>query len=110
MAGSAIDELDVGGLEDVLGSELRAVLVDFWSPWCSPCRTLRPHLARLASEREIKWRFVAVDVEKHPEALETFGVQSLPTLVFMRGGVELHRFSGAELVSTIDVKLDELAS
>ncbi len=109
MNGDAIEELDHANLKEVLGSELRGVLVDFWSPWCSPCRALRPHLRKLASEREINWRFVAVNTEEHPGAAEDFDVSSLPTVVFLRGGVELFRFSGAALPSTIDAKLDELA-
>lgn len=103
-----IDELDGAKVREVLGSELRGVLIDFWSPWCAPCRTLRPHLDKLAREREMSWRFVAVNTETHPDAAEAFGVSALPTLVLYRAGVEVHRFSGSALPSSIDAKLDEL--
>lgn len=105
-----IDELDGAAVREVLGSELRGILVDFWSPWCSPCRALRPHLKNLAAERQGNWRFVAVNTEEHPDAAEAFGVSALPTLVLFRGGKELFRFSGSALVSSLDAKLDELSA
>ena len=105
---SQLEELDGAALREVLGQEGRGVLVDFWSPWCAPCRTLRPHLARLAGEREGTWRFVAVNAASQPAAAEDFGVKALPTIAFFRGGQELFRFAGAAALSAIVEKLDEL--
>ena len=45
-----IDELDGSGLDEVLETEDRAVLVQFWGPWCAPCRALKPHIAKMAEE------------------------------------------------------------
>ena len=105
-----IDELDQAGLEEVLETEFRGVLVDFWSPWCAPCRALRPHLAKLAEEHDGEWRFVAVNTEEVPASAEAYGVRSLPTLVFFRKGEELHRFAGSALVSSVSEKLEELST
>ncbi len=103
-----IDELDGVGVRDVLDTEQRGVVIDFWSPWCAPCRSLRPHLNRLAQARETGWRFIAVNTETHPDAAEQFAVTSLPTLVLFRRGAELYRFTGAALPSAMDDKLEEL--
>jgi thioredoxin len=107
---NGVDELaGTAAVREVLGHEPRGVLVDFWSPWCAPCRALRPHIARLAEERSADWRIVAVNTEEHPAAAEDFGVRGLPTLIFFRDGKELHRLSGGALVSTIAEQLDSLA-
>ena len=105
-----VQEVDGDGLGRVLSEEFRGVVVDFWSPWCSPCRALRPHIERLAQERGQRWRFVAVNTEQHPMAAETFGVKALPTIVFFDKGQEVFRFAGSALVSALDAKLDELSA
>ena len=105
---SDIDELEGEALREVLSSESRHVLVDFWSPWCAPCRTMRPHLRRMASEREADWRFVAVNTEAQPEVAQDYQVRALPTLVLYENGVESFRFSGATTIGAIADKLDEL--
>lgn len=102
-----LEELDAASLRDVLETETRGIVVDFWSPWCAPCRALRPHLDRLADEKA-GWRFVAVNTEAHPSAGETFGVSALPTLVWFKGGRELSRLSGGVTLSGVAQKLEEL--
>ncbi len=103
-----LEELDRAGLEAIIASEARGVLVDFWSPWCAPCRTMRPHLRRMAAERAERWRFVAVNAADQEDAAQAFGVRALPTIVFFKGGAETDRFAGAAAISSIDAKLDEL--
>lgn len=103
-----IDELDGAGAREIIGTEPRNVLVDFWSPWCAPCRALRPHLDRLSQERETTWRFIAVNTERHPDAAAAFGVTLLPTIAFFRGGEEVERLAGGALPSTVDAKLDAI--
>lgn len=107
---SRLEELDGVALRELLGQEGRGVVVDFWSPWCAPCRTLRPHLDRLAGEHEGAWRFVAINTAAQPSAAEDFSVKSTPTIAFFRGGQELFRFAGAAALSAIVEKLDELAA
>ncbi len=104
---SRVEMLDAGQLREVLASERRGVLVDFWSPWCAPCRVLKPHLERMAAAREGAWRFVAVDTEAEPALAEAFEVKSLPTLILFREGRESHRFTGTAMLSAIEQKLDE---
>lgn len=107
---SAVDDLDGGSVHELLLTESRGVLIDFWSPWCGPCRTLRPHLHKLAEERHADWRFVAVNTDVHPSAAEAFGVSALPTLVMFRNGEELSRLAGAVTLSSVVATLDELTA
>ena len=104
-----IDELDGASLDEVLEIEDRAVLVQFWGPWCAPCRALKPHLAKMAAEYADTWRMVAVNVEADELVTRRWDVQSVPTLVMLRHGEELHRFAGAAVPSQIAEKLDQLA-
>ena len=105
----SIEEVDGTALGDVLNQESRGILVDFWSPWCAPCRTLKPHLNRMAEERADSWRFVAINAEENPEAVEKHSVKGLPTVLLFKGGEELCRFSGMAVPAEINSKLDEFA-
>ncbi len=104
-----IDELDGSGLDEVLETEKRAVLVQFWGPWCAPCRGLKPHIAKMSEEYVDSWRMVAVNVEADELVSRRWDVQSVPTLIMLRDGEELHRFAGAAVPSQIAEKLDLFA-
>ncbi len=103
-----MEEVDGPGLATVLAEETRAVLVDCWSPWCAPCRALKPHLAKLAEERTEDWRFVALNTEAHPDAAEEHGVQALPTLLLYRNGEEVRRLAGGVTLGAVVESLDEI--
>ncbi len=70
------------------------VLVDFWAPWCGPCQTLGPTVAQLARDVAGQARVVKVNIDEHPELAAEFGVQSIPTLVFVENGEERDRVIG----------------
>lgn len=69
----------------VLKSEL-PVLVDFWAPWCGPCKALAPHLEALATELQGKALIVKCNVDVSPECAVAYGIRSLPTLLVFKGG------------------------
>lgn len=96
-----LDEVNSADLNKVLLAEDRGVVLDFWGTWCQPCRTLRPHLEGLADEFAESWRLVAVHVEENPEIVERYDVMTTPTLIFIRGGDEVHRLTGSATPSTI---------
>jgi thioredoxin 1 len=71
----------------------RTVVVDFWAPWCPPCRALAPTIAALAEERA-DIVVGKVDVDDHPALAERYGIQSIPTVLVFRGGELVSRSIG----------------
>ena len=84
---------------EVLNSE-KPVLLDFWAPWCGPCRMVSPIVDEIAAERgDIK--VGKVNVDEQPELAAQFGVMSIPTLVVMKGGKVANQMVGARPKSQI---------
>jgi thioredoxin 2 len=81
------------------------VVVDFWAPWCGPCRMVTPSLERLASAHAGSLKVVKLNVDEAPDIGARFEVQGIPLLVLMRNGEELDRLVGAAPESQIDAWL-----
>jgi len=106
-----IEEItDQAALRTLVQSEPRGVVLDFWGTWCQPCRSLRPHLETLADDFADRWTIVAVHIENNIELVDEFGVQSTPTLVYLREGAEVHRSTGAVTPSGVAADLAEYGS
>ena len=102
----SVDEVGTSELNRAILAEERGIVVDFWGTWCQPCRTMRPHLEQLANDHADDWRMVAVHVEEHPDLVDRFHVSTTPTLVFLRGGQEVHRIAGAAPMSDVEQAME----
>jgi thioredoxin 2 len=71
------------------------VLMDFWAPWCGPCKMVAPELARIAREGAGRWVVAKVNPEELPGLAQRFGIRAIPTMVLFKGGREVTRQSGA---------------
>lgn len=71
------------------------VIVDFWAPWCGPCRIVAPTLDKLAKENSGKLLVAKVNTDENPEWAMKFEVQGIPTMLFVAGGKVIHRQVGA---------------
>jgi thioredoxin 2 len=81
------------------------VLVDFWAPWCGPCRAAAPEVERLAQSRVGRLVTAKVDTEALPEVARQFAIRTIPTMILLRGGHELGRVSGAMPAEAIAARL-----
>ena len=92
---------------EIINSDLPA-LVDFWAAWCGPCRMVGPVVEELAKEYEGKIKFAKMDVDQNRQTPTKFGIRSIPTLIFFKGGEVAQTIIGAQPKSNIDEELKKL--
>jgi thioredoxin 2 len=87
--------------EIISGSPI-PVLVDFWAPWCGPCRIVAPELEKLARQRDGSLMVAKLNTDEIPQVAGRFGIQGIPAFVLFRGGREVGRASGAMPAAQIE--------
>jgi thioredoxin len=94
MINEPIHVTDAAFEKTVLNSPL-PVIVDFWAPWCGPCKMVAPTLEKLAKENAGKVLIAKVNTDENTEWASKYGVQGIPTMLFVSGGKIIHRQTGA---------------
>ncbi len=88
-------ELSSSNFDEVLVNSDIPVIVDFWAPWCGPCKMMGPNFEKSAKNFPLKTLFVKVNTEDEQNLGARFGIRSIPTLIVFKEGKEVHRVSGA---------------
>lgn len=86
------------------------VIVDFWAPWCGPCKMVAPILDKIAKDFDGKLLVAKVNTDENQEYAGRYGVQGIPTMLFIAGGKVLHRQVGAVPESVLRDTIDQLLS
>jgi thioredoxin 1 len=104
MAGTIIEVTDSTFQAEVIESET-PVLVDFWAPWCGPCRLVAPILEEINGQRE-DLRVVKLNVDDNQQTAATYGIMAIPTMLLFRNGEEAHRIQGAMPKKRLEAELE----
>jgi thioredoxin 1 len=104
MAGSIIDVSDNSFQAEVLESDT-PVLVDFWAPWCGPCRVVAPALEEINDERD-DLRVVKLNIDDNMQTAAQYQVLAIPTMILFRNGQEAARVQGAKAKNRIVAELE----
>ena len=104
MAGRIIDVTDTTFQSEVLESET-PVLVDFWAPWCGPCRMVSPILEEMNAERD-DMRVVKLNIDENQQTAVGLGILAIPTMILFRDGAEAARIQGAQPRKRLEAQLE----
>jgi thioredoxin 1 len=95
--------------DEVLKSDL-PVLVDFWAPWCGPCKLVTPVIEEVAKEYVMRLKIVKINVEENQGTPTQYGIMSIPTLIFFKNGKIVEQITGALTRQQLKQKIEEVIS
>lgn len=106
MAGNVVEFTDAGFSTDVINSA-QPVLVDFWAPWCGPCKLLGPTIEELATAYSGRARIGKLNIDDNQEAATQYSVSSIPTVLLFKNGQVVNKFVGVTPKAKLSAAIDE---
>ena len=103
----ALTEVTDNNFQAEVVESAEPVLVDFWAPWCGPCRLVGPVLEQIDADRS-DLRVVKLNVDENQQTAATFGVMSIPTMILFKNGQPVHQIVGAQPRPRIESQLDQV--
>lgn len=106
---STIQHLTSDDFDKAIASNGQPVLVDFWAPWCGPCKMMEPILDDFAADQDGRVQVAKVNVDDAPELAARFQIRSIPTIIIFKEGKEVDRLSGAVGKAVLEEKVTPFA-
>jgi thioredoxin 1 len=109
MASANVTDITSANFEQEVIQSSVPVLVDFWAPWCGPCKMIAPVLGEIADENAGKFKICKLNVDDEPALAGQFGIRAIPALIFFKGGQPQAQMTGLQGKQSLIDKLQSLA-
>ncbi len=103
-----VTELSRDNFEKEILKSDKPVLVDFWAPWCMPCKLIAPTVEKLAEEMKGKVSVLKLNVDENPDIATELSIMNIPTLVLFKDGKEISRITGVNSKEAIEAKINSV--
>jgi thioredoxin 1 len=107
MMAGAVKEINESQFEEEVTKSEIPVLVDFWAPWCGPCKMLGPVLEEVAAANDSRLKIVKVNVDENPDLAQKFEVMGIPSMFLFKNGDVIDSFTGAMSKQALTEKIDK---
>ncbi len=107
MAGEGVITATVDNFATEVAGDSGLVLVDFWAPWCAPCRLVGPVVDEIAVDNAGKMKVAKVNVDENPTLAQQYGIRGIPALLFFKAGQQVDMIVGAASKQSIQERIDQ---